>query len=187
MSEKRIPARVINKNDIETNWILANDNSSFTPLKGEIIIYNADENYNYPRIKIGDGVNKVSDLAFFTPTSYFYTAVYANDNGDKIHFELPTFRPYMSEKQIRNTIIMLTAVPRIVTNDRGQIMTARLAGQFLDRSSLEFTVTRWREKDAQLFVVQSEDNQYDTLTSDVLVAETFTSEYHYLGSVVAVI
>lgn len=187
MSEKRIHARVINKNDIETNWILANDNSSFTPLKGEIIIYNADENYNYPRIKIGDGVNKVSDLAFFTPASYFYTAVYANDNGDKIHFELPTFRPYISETQIRNTIIMLTAVPRIVTNDRGQIMTARLAGQFLDRSSLEFTVTRWREKDAQLFVVQSEDNQYDTLTSDVLVAETFTSEYHYLGSVVAVI
>lgn len=37
------------------------------PLKGEMIIYDADENYAYQRIKIGDGRTVVSNLPFFVP------------------------------------------------------------------------------------------------------------------------
>ena len=54
--------RVINKHDIEANWLKA---VNFTPKKGEIIIYDADENYEYQRMKIGDGTTLVSDLPFF--------------------------------------------------------------------------------------------------------------------------
>jgi len=39
---------------------------NFTPLKGEIIIYSKDENYDYDRIKIGDGISNVNSLPFIT-------------------------------------------------------------------------------------------------------------------------
>jgi len=54
--------RVVNKHDIEANWLKA---TNFTPKKGEIIIYDADEIYEYQRIKIGDGITLVNDLPFF--------------------------------------------------------------------------------------------------------------------------
>ena len=61
MSEKRINSRLINKHDTEAHWILA---ENFIPMAGEIIIYDRDENYNYERFKIGDGVTLVNDLPF---------------------------------------------------------------------------------------------------------------------------
>ena len=62
MAEKNLNTRIINKHDIATNWALA---TNFIPKLGEIIVYDADENNPEPRIKIGDGVNKVNDLKFF--------------------------------------------------------------------------------------------------------------------------
>lgn len=61
MSNK-FQARVANKNDIAENWAKA---ENFQPLKGEIIIYNKDEETLAPKMKIGDGVTKVNDLPFF--------------------------------------------------------------------------------------------------------------------------
>ena len=61
MSENRIKTRIAQKHDIEANWLKA---VNFIPFAGEVIIYDADENYNYPRIKIGDGEQYVSDLPF---------------------------------------------------------------------------------------------------------------------------
>lgn len=61
MSEKKIYSRMVQKHDIETNW---NKAVNFIPLQGEIIIYDIDENYNYERFKIGDGINTVSTLPF---------------------------------------------------------------------------------------------------------------------------
>ena len=40
---------------------------NFTPFAGEIIIYDTDENYSYPRIKIGDGETNINNLPFITP------------------------------------------------------------------------------------------------------------------------
>lgn len=59
--EKLITGRFIMKHDTETNWQKA---VNFTPKRGEIIIYEADETHESPRLKIGDGVTKVNDLAF---------------------------------------------------------------------------------------------------------------------------
>ena len=58
---KEFFTRIQHKHDIETNW---NKAVNFTPLAGEIIVYDNDETYNFARIKIGDGVTKVSDLPF---------------------------------------------------------------------------------------------------------------------------
>lgn len=62
MAEKTLNTRIVHKHDAEANWLNA---INFTPKKGEIIIYDADENYDYQRIKIGDGITLVSDLPFF--------------------------------------------------------------------------------------------------------------------------
>ncbi len=61
MSEKNIKSRIIHKHDIESNWQLA---TNFTPMKGEIIVYDVDANYNYERLKIGDGETNVNLLPF---------------------------------------------------------------------------------------------------------------------------
>lgn len=61
MAEKRFNGRIVLKHDVESNWLLA---TGFTPMAGEIIIYDIDDNYAYERIKIGDGVQNVNDLPF---------------------------------------------------------------------------------------------------------------------------
>lgn len=61
MAEKRINGRIVLKHDVESNWQLA---TGFSPMAGEIIIYDIDENYSYERIKIGDGVQNVNALPF---------------------------------------------------------------------------------------------------------------------------
>ena len=58
MADKNIRSRMQQKHDISSNWALA---VNFIPLAGEIIVY-SDLN----KFKIGDGVNKVSDLPFAT-------------------------------------------------------------------------------------------------------------------------
>lgn len=58
--------RIKHKHDTEVNW---NQRSNFIPLDGEIIIYDPDDNYNYSRIKIGDGKTKVIDLSFINNNS----------------------------------------------------------------------------------------------------------------------
>ena len=59
--EKNMNTRIIHKHDIEANWEKA---INFIPLKGEIIVYSADETYSYPRVKIGDGKTNVNSLPF---------------------------------------------------------------------------------------------------------------------------
>lgn len=61
MSQLNVNTRVIHKHDIEANWLLA---TNFTPLKGELIIYDKDENHDYERLKVGDGETNVNSLPF---------------------------------------------------------------------------------------------------------------------------
>ena len=60
-NEKNINARIIHKHDTEDHWNLA---KNFIPKKAEFIVYDADETYPYPRFKIGDGINTVTELPF---------------------------------------------------------------------------------------------------------------------------
>lgn len=61
MAEKNINSRIIHKHDTEAHWLLA---TNFVPKQGEHIVYDIDENYNYERLKIGDGTTNVNDLPF---------------------------------------------------------------------------------------------------------------------------
>ena len=60
MTTKTLKTKIINKHDTETNWA----KSSYIPNKAEIIVFDADETYNYERFKIGDGVHNVNELNF---------------------------------------------------------------------------------------------------------------------------
>ena len=70
---KKMYGRFQQKHDTEANWLLA---TNFAPLAGELIIYDADENYDYPRFKVGiwDGESEktedmlVSNLPFAFPS-----------------------------------------------------------------------------------------------------------------------
>ena len=78
MAEKTFNTRVSHKHDTEANWVKA---TNFTPLAGEIIIYDVDSTHTIPRIKIGDGVTKVNSLPFVT-----YAANY-NATTNTVTFE----------------------------------------------------------------------------------------------------
>ena len=62
-----INARVKHKHGTEANWEMQ---AEFIPMDGEIIIYDEDENYDYKRIKIGNGVDDVNDLDFVVHGEY---------------------------------------------------------------------------------------------------------------------
>ena len=75
MANNEFYSRIIHKHDIEANWIKAATNSNFIPKQGEIIVYDRDENYDYERIKIGDGTTKVDALPFIDNNSYVDASV----------------------------------------------------------------------------------------------------------------
>ena len=54
-------ARISQLHKTEAEW----KKLDFIPAAGELIVYDADLKYPYSRVKVGDGVHKVSDLSFF--------------------------------------------------------------------------------------------------------------------------
>ena len=75
MATKSFNTRIINKHDIAKNWELA---VNFVPEKGELIVYDIDENYSYERFKIGDGVKNVNALPFADDTKVTQTVTTTN-------------------------------------------------------------------------------------------------------------
>lgn len=76
-STKTFKGRISNKHGTEMDWLKSvyvqdsNGNITdilldqpFIPLSGELIIYDPDEFYTYPRFKFGDGETYVTDLPF---------------------------------------------------------------------------------------------------------------------------
>jgi len=98
MAEKKLNIRLINKHDIEANWLKA---TNFIPKKAEIIVYDRDDNvadeslrgtYSYARFKIGDGETPVSALPFRdvpeAPGANMYLVT--DNDGDLVWVEKPT-------------------------------------------------------------------------------------------------
>ena len=105
---KTIKTRIQNKHDIEVNWNSAG-NAGFIPLRGELIIYDAEisesglvtslpadrsKPYQYARFKIGDGITKVNDLPFsiigqddLKALAYSYTTITCQNGANDIYFE----------------------------------------------------------------------------------------------------
>ena len=61
MAEKYLKSRIVHKHDTAENWLKA---TTFVPLKGELVVYDIDNEYSYERFKIGDGKTLVNDLPF---------------------------------------------------------------------------------------------------------------------------
>lgn len=62
-SEKRLNTRVINKHETEEHWRAA---VNFHAYEGELIVYDVDSTHSQPRLKIGDGSDRlIDDLPFF--------------------------------------------------------------------------------------------------------------------------
>lgn len=59
--QSAVKTRIQLKNDTEAHWNLA---ANFVPLKGELIIYSADETHPFCRFKVGDGVTNIINLPF---------------------------------------------------------------------------------------------------------------------------
>ena len=57
--EKRNSGYVVHKHDTEENWLKA---TSFTPEKGQLIIYDADDDHSAARLKVGNSDTNVNDL-----------------------------------------------------------------------------------------------------------------------------
>ena len=65
MPEKTLKTRIIHKHDVELNW---NKATGFVHKQGELIVYDKDSNYDYERVKIGDGATNVNNLPFVIST-----------------------------------------------------------------------------------------------------------------------
>ena len=61
MTDNTIKARIQHLHKTEAEW---NKLPDFKPNAGELIIYDVDQNYTVPRVKFGNGVDKLSDLPF---------------------------------------------------------------------------------------------------------------------------
>lgn len=75
MSENRLIGRIVNKHDVQANWEKA---TNFTPMLGEIIVYDVDENFAYERFKIGDGQQNVNALPFADAATLVEAKAYAD-------------------------------------------------------------------------------------------------------------
>lgn len=63
MKDSNVKARISQLHKTEYEWSLL---PNFTPFKGELIIFDPDQQYDYARIKIGDGATKLQNLPFFS-------------------------------------------------------------------------------------------------------------------------
>lgn len=103
MANKNIYSRVQQKHDIEANW---NKAVNFIPMIGELIVYDTDDNYDYERIKIGDGATTVINLPF------------AMDNPIEVHNT--DAKAHNDIRSQINSIKIPTKVSEL-TNDSGYI------------------------------------------------------------------
>lgn len=74
---KEVKGRFTQRHDTEANWKKA---INFIPMEAEIIIYDPDENYNFARFKVGDGVTLINNLPFSTSFPMTIKAVLTTDS-----------------------------------------------------------------------------------------------------------
>jgi hypothetical protein len=77
MEPKPMKARISFLHKTEAEWAATN----FTPNAGEIVIYDPDVNFNYARLKIGDGINSVQKLPFVMNAALSDQRSYSFDAG----------------------------------------------------------------------------------------------------------
>lgn len=85
------PGRVKTKTGSQTDWEKA---LGFSPMLGELIVYNVDSINNHPRLKVGDGSTNVNSLPFFNypsieqKTTADTLALVINSNSNKKTYDI---------------------------------------------------------------------------------------------------
>lgn len=114
MTGQTVKTRIQLKNDTEANWKKAR----FIPLKGELIIYSADDAHPFFRLKVGDGVTLVSDLPFIDSNTVDGKSILINTTAN--WRAQPTFIPNEGDIVIysdKTTLPNGTIVPGIKIGD----------------------------------------------------------------------
>lgn len=121
----QIKTRVINKHDIEANWIKA---INFIPLQGEIIVYDVDDNYNYERFKIGDGKTLINALPFADEALKEVFTQQVNEVNDKIDSVNTLVGNTAVSEQISTAIENIEILPTVTTSDAGKFLRVSSTG-----------------------------------------------------------
>lgn len=167
MAEKHLKARIILKHDTESNWKLA---TGFTPKKGEIIIYDIDDNYSYERIKIGDGETNVNSLPFYAGSWNDLKDIPFGDYG----YISITWNKIISNEEYHT--VTLNMVDGEYWHKRGYYYVSDLTpsnedlieGTNIIRNASEypFVYSKWPETNNEIY---NSTNDYTSISNDSIV------------------
>ena len=110
-SSNTFKTRIQLKSDTEANWNKAGPKDGslgFIPLRGELIIYSADETHAFSRLKVGDGSTNIINLPFIDAGTLNgeeteivkkenFQAFPSPGSPDKLYIDLSTSRIYHFE------------------------------------------------------------------------------------------
>lgn len=152
---KEFFTRIQHKHDIEENWLKA---TNFTPLDGEIIIYDPDTTYNYSRTKIGDGVTKINDLPFNIDENIADLGVITIDiedskNGIASNVNADTFNGYL--------------INHFVTKPEAENMMLKTGGHFSGTVTIDNTANIKYQINDDNFVLVGHSNGEFVISSNV--------------------
>lgn len=148
-----LKTRIQNRHDTEANWTTAsNATKPFIPLKGEVIVYDPDTTNTSPRVKIGDGVTKVGDLAFVGGDISKYVTLDTTQTvtGSKTFSKRTSFNAgaeFTGDEYIRGELIVsknaksgadATGDGRVMINNSASIQSTQNTGSIWNQASLSY-------------------------------------------------
>lgn len=148
-----LKTRIQNRHDTEANWTTAsNATKPFIPLKGEVIVYDPDTTNTSPRVKIGDGVTKVGDLAFVGGDISKYVTLDTTQTvtGSKTFSKRTSFNAgaeFTGDEYIRGELIVsknaksgadATGDGRVMINNSASIQSTQNTGSIWKQASLSY-------------------------------------------------
>lgn len=148
-----LKTRIQNRHDTEANWTTAsNATKPFIPLKGEIIVYDPDTTHTSPRVKIGDGVTKVGDLAFVGGDISKYVTLDTTQTvtGSKTFSKRTSFNAgaeFTGDEYIRGELIVsknaksgadATGDGRVMITNSASIQSTQNTGSIWKQASLSY-------------------------------------------------
>lgn len=148
-----LKTRIQNRHDTEANWTTAsNATKPFIPLKGEVIVYDPDTTNTSPRVKIGDGVTKVGNLAFVGGDISKYVTLDTTQTvtGSKTFSKRTSFNAgaeFTGDEYIRGELIVsknaksgadATGDGRVMINNSASIQSTQNTGSIWNQASLSY-------------------------------------------------
>lgn len=182
---KNINTRIILKHDTEANW---NKAINFIPNKGEVIIYDIDENFNYERVKIGDGVNNAIQLPFVNDNYLAKDNAIEYTPADDYN---PATKKYVDDATTTATtgVVKYSETQELTDEEKTQARNNIGADgynwhliyesdytkiYFANNSETKYNIENW---EAGLKIISPTDDSTNALYKTLVKAHTLTSNY----------